>query len=98
MDLTKFQGNVEVVKLVGTVLQLLAKGDVLKIHLKTIESSLEEHRHVETIAASISKSNGDEDEPNEVQELNEVHEPDKDLEAVQPESTQETPLYVSYSE
>jgi hypothetical protein len=92
-----FRKNVEVVKLVGTFLQLLAKGDVLKTHLKTIESSLEEHHRVETITVSLPKLNdfkGDEQD--------EEDEQDEDLLAVQPQakddSTQQMPLHVSYSE
>ena len=93
---------VYVVKLVGTVLQQLAKGAVLKIHLKTIESSLEEHRRVETIAVSMPKLNEDfkQDEQDEEDER------DEDLEAVQPQaqardnysSIQQMPLHESYSE
>jgi hypothetical protein len=107
-----FQVDVQVVAFVGNMLRLLAKGNVLKIHLKTIESSLEEHRRVGTSAASIPKLNEcnirGEDVPDRSVEASaaSIHEnePDEDLEAVQPQardnfdSTQQLPLHQSYSE
>ena len=97
-DLNTFRGGVEVVQFVGTMLQRLAKGNVLKIHLKTIESSLEEHRRDEAI---MKLNKGDEGEPDE------IYEPDEDLEAIQPQArdnsdsdsaTPQIPLHASYSE
>ena len=99
-DSTMFRNVVVGVKLLGTALRLLAKGAVLKIHLKTIESSLKEHRRVETMAVSTQKLNEDFKE----KEQDEVAEQDEDLKAVQPQArdgndlTQQMPLHVSYLE
>ena len=90
VDSTNFQEHVDFIMLVGTVLQRLAKGNILKIHLETIESSLEDHRRVETIPASMPKLNegfnGDEQ--------------DEDLEALHGDKSDSIPqaLHVSYSE
>jgi hypothetical protein len=73
------------VKVVASGLQMLTRGAVLETHLKTIESSLREHRRV-TVSTSIEEAKEEEDE---------------DLKAVQPRATLShttLPLHMSYKE
>ncbi|KAF8809714.1 hypothetical protein BYT27DRAFT_7093772, partial [Phlegmacium glaucopus] len=64
-----FTSHLDAVEMAGLALQHLSRGAVLEMHLKTIESSLGEHRQMETRPTSMPESTEDEDE---------------DLQAVQP--------------
>jgi hypothetical protein len=93
-----FRHYVIVLNLVGTVLQVLTKGTVLRIHLKTIESSLEEHRRREAPKKAEQDGKDGQDGDNGQDEGQ-----DEDLQAVQPcalyaDSIQPMALYESYRE
>lgn len=78
--------HVSRVKVVASGLQMLTRGAVLETHLETIESSLREHRRVNTVSTSIEEAKEEQDE---------------DLKAVQPRVTLSgttLPLYMSYKE
>jgi hypothetical protein len=98
---TEFQNNLIVLKLVGTVLQLLTRGTVLRTHLETIESSLDEHRRrVKNIPLNEDLKEAEQD-AEDVQD--EEDQQDEDLKAVQPhasfsDSIQPMPLHESYRE
>lgn len=89
-DPTKFPEHVVALRFIGYMLQLLAKSTVLQEHLETIESLLQEHHCINTI--SVADPELDEEEP------------DKDLEAIQPDVigsgnlTPKMPLHMSYLE
>jgi hypothetical protein len=99
-DPKEFEKHLSIVMLVGIALQNLTRGAVLETHLKTIESSLGEHRRVLTLELVPEDVDPDVDmEPDKDMEL------DVDLEAVQPSSSIRTDkgnlqvsLHVSYNE
>ena len=90
-NLEEFRKNLKIFALTGLALQNLANGAILETHLKTIESSLKEHRRVVTATESMPEVEPDQDD---------------DLEAVQPLASirtdtgdsQEMPLHMSYKE
>lgn len=95
-----FQNCLTFLGTMGSFLQLLTKGTVLVMHLRTIESSLEEHRRDKSIPNSelvedLMEEERDEDLMEEGQ--------DEDLQAIQASlksygSTQQIPLHMSYKE